>query len=712
MKKSFFLLIAIVFIFKCAQGQNPPIEWGVVPKVQLEMKEYGLNPKTHAVILCDYGKIYFDIYKYELRSFYERHVRIKILTEEGLKYAKIEIPYMGKEEYEKILGLKAETINQNEKGEPVITKMITKDAMIERTDDRWRKLKFTLPDVKVGSVIEYAYKMVSLDFVKFDDWYFQNSIPTLWSELRLKMPETFNYLLFVQREDLLCSNDKNIIYQKLGYTNVPYWDINYDMSGGYTNSVQIELTTNQRRLAMKDLPGYETQPFSKDPDAGRAKVTMHLQEAQVFNFRVAVTTNRWEKMTRSLFLTTLNDYFSMSRRQWQSVSNAIPYYIYRFPESWEVLNKRLLKDDAFSLKLIKHWKYENLLDSITINSGEPKQRMIAIYDYVRKNIHWDGNYSVIPLKKVADIYKTKKGSSSEVNFLLIYLLQHAGLQADPIITSTCSNGPVRKEYPTTKMLNQCIASVRCEGQTYLLDATDPLRPFNYLDKNDMNESGWRVSKLNPGWIEILPPSASNESETVNLTMNNAEITGNVDISSEGYFGLEKRTIIAKTGKEVHQYNLKKDLSDWKINNFTISNEKEIDQPLKVSLQISMVINSKVDSLILKPSLTNVLIKNELKDQFRESPVWFGNTIEKNFSYTLKLDKNYTVVHIPQTVRFHVLNNLGTFDYKATLNENILNYSAILKINKAEFFLEEYSDLKQFFEIIENKLSEVIVLKAK
>lgn len=63
----------------------------------------------------------------------------------------------------------------------------------EQTSEYWFAKKFTMPNVKEGSVIDVSYTITS-DFVcNLRDWEFQHSIPVVWSEYRARIPEYFDY---------------------------------------------------------------------------------------------------------------------------------------------------------------------------------------------------------------------------------------------------------------------------------------------------------------------------------------------------------------------------------------------------------------------------------------------------------------------------------------------------------------------------------------
>ncbi len=63
----------------------------------------------------------------------------------------------------------------------------------EAYSDNLNRAKFTLPNVKEGSVIEYSYRITSEFLSYLRDWEFQREIPTVWSEYKVTIPEYFHY---------------------------------------------------------------------------------------------------------------------------------------------------------------------------------------------------------------------------------------------------------------------------------------------------------------------------------------------------------------------------------------------------------------------------------------------------------------------------------------------------------------------------------------
>jgi hypothetical protein len=143
---------------------------------ELKMTAEPAAPGAPAIIL------YQELYRDDdiKRGFEDNYFRIKILTEEGRKYADIEIPFERFETPwgevgEEVRGIHARTIRPDgsivDFDGKVFTKTIVKTRVL-----RYLAKTFTLPDVQVGSIIEYFYT-VGLPEGLFSDshWILSNS---------------------------------------------------------------------------------------------------------------------------------------------------------------------------------------------------------------------------------------------------------------------------------------------------------------------------------------------------------------------------------------------------------------------------------------------------------------------------------------------------------------------------------------------------------
>src|SRR5882757_5668429 len=123
-------------------------DWQPINPDELKMTSVPEAPEAAAVYL------YRQVDRDDTTNHELNYLRIKILKEEGRKYADIEIPFL--KDNSDVFNVKARTIRpdgtiSNFQGKPV-EKMIVKAKGV-----KYLAKVLVLPDVQVGSIIEYRY---------------------------------------------------------------------------------------------------------------------------------------------------------------------------------------------------------------------------------------------------------------------------------------------------------------------------------------------------------------------------------------------------------------------------------------------------------------------------------------------------------------------------------------------------------------------------
>lgn len=169
------LLVAIgVSLPACAIGFQP------ISPEELKMTSEPLAPGAAAVILGrqvdrdDNGRI----------SRENVYFRIKILTAEGREQANIEIPYF--ENDTNIANLKARTISPD--GSVVdFSGQVFKKDIVKGKYLKYKARTFTLPNVQVGSIIEYYYTIDLAEDALYDShWILSQDLFTRYAQFSLK----------------------------------------------------------------------------------------------------------------------------------------------------------------------------------------------------------------------------------------------------------------------------------------------------------------------------------------------------------------------------------------------------------------------------------------------------------------------------------------------------------------------------------------------
>src|SRR6266850_2414995 len=160
-----------------------PVAWaGFLPVSpdELKMTSEPLAPGAAAILL--YRQVDRD--DNGRTSHEDNYFRIKILTEEGRKYADIEIPFL--KQSENIVNVRARTIKPD-------GSIVNFDGKVfEKTIVKAKGLKylaktFTLPDIQVGGIIEYYYTDDFKEYSLFDShWILSDQLFTRKAQFSLK----------------------------------------------------------------------------------------------------------------------------------------------------------------------------------------------------------------------------------------------------------------------------------------------------------------------------------------------------------------------------------------------------------------------------------------------------------------------------------------------------------------------------------------------
>lgn len=158
------LILSVCLLYKPFLGTTTGDEWLPIDPADLKMTSEPKAPGAPAIYL--YRQV--DRKDQSRAGTEYNYLRIKILTEEGRKYANIEIPYFKQDASINISNIRARAIRPD----GTVTNFDGKiyDKVAEKTKGVKTMVKaFSLPDVQVGSIVEYHFNY------DFSDYYIFNS---------------------------------------------------------------------------------------------------------------------------------------------------------------------------------------------------------------------------------------------------------------------------------------------------------------------------------------------------------------------------------------------------------------------------------------------------------------------------------------------------------------------------------------------------------
>ena len=180
MRKRSLLLLLSLFIAVNALGRNDATsaEFRDPTPAEKVMTTVDFAPGAAAVIL-NWHQVVDD-----KNSFRSDYFRIKILTEEGKKYGDVEVPHIAL--LSDVNHIKARTVRPD--GTIAAFDGKTFDKVVVKVGGvRVISKTFTLPDVQVGSIIEYRYDIASRGNIVYDtEFSLQRELPIIHEEIQLE----------------------------------------------------------------------------------------------------------------------------------------------------------------------------------------------------------------------------------------------------------------------------------------------------------------------------------------------------------------------------------------------------------------------------------------------------------------------------------------------------------------------------------------------
>ncbi|MFY0601925.1 MAG: DUF3857 domain-containing protein [Cyclobacteriaceae bacterium] len=611
------------------------------------------DPEAPAVILFDKGKTKFADFDgwYELD--FTRTKRIKILSEEGLKNATFEI-YLYEDGYEKTEfaeDIEGFTYNLIDGVKIERTPLDPKEIYEEKENKYWKKKVFTMPQVKVGSVIEVTYRVTSPFFFNLQDWEFQSSIPTVHSEYTVWMIPFYEYVTLLQGTRKL---DKKESYVSKGISR--YWS-------------DVEFQDMINTWVKKDVPAFKDESYISSRNDYIMKIDFQLSK-----------------------------YYSPYGGEKEIMT------------TWPQLIEDLEDSDRFGKFIKKSTKVgSNILESeLDITGLDQAQKAQAIIEYVKSTFKWDGFYGKYAIDNPKTLLKKKSGNIASINLFLIGLLRAADIDAKPVILSTRSHGKINTNYPFLSYFNYVITMVDTGTGSYLTDGTEHSLPYNRLPIRCMNNTGLAIGGEEPLWVDLYSEIESIDSKRLQLSfdLENQVVSSSVTNVLTEFDAYAQKKKFKNDGKSIQENLLKSGFS--KVEGLDTRNYDSSMKPYIIAYKGANDMEIIDGKILVKPLLNFPISSNHFTQKTRTYPVDFIYKKKEEFFSTFDLPKNYRAVYIPES--YTIDNQLVSIKYSVSVKGNNVSTQAEINLKKAVYTSGEYNRLKSYFGKIVKYFNDAIVLE--
>jgi hypothetical protein len=426
-----------------------------------------------AIIIYEYGKAFFKDNDIDDKIVFEYHTKVKILNSSGLNRRFVDIQLYKQDRMDETISDIA-GITYNLEGDEIKKYDLVKDNIVEiQKDWHYKSISFQLPNVKIGSIIEYSYKITSNFHDDFITWSFQKDIPVIQSEFIASIPNNYKYNIHepkyinYQKKELQTSIRssliKTMVYLKSDITDPNIINDSYSHHESQSNySIECKNIVWKAR----DIPPAQ----------------QNISEPDKLEFELISYTYPEIPLTGSYLA-------------------AIAFLpIKPTPFTWLDLNNYLLNHNYLGKELKKIDFFEKYVKSITNSSEDDDVRINSVVSYIQDNIKWDEKSTLFLSNSLKKIWDKKEGNSADLNLILIAMLRNLNIEAIPLIVSTIEHPG--KFSPSLKNFNYLMTLIKLDDNYYYVDMTEKYKTVQNQGIQSFKSKGFSISSNNPLEIDI------------------------------------------------------------------------------------------------------------------------------------------------------------------------------------------------------------------
>lgn len=675
--KKLVTLFAILLLFQLSvypqQSEStivPNLKYGKPSKEELSLTSYAPDTTATAIYLFHQGKSEFT-YHNTFQLVTEHWFRIKILKPQGVEYANVTVPFYaptdrdaGEERASNVDGCSYNMEN----GKCVKTPMQRESISFERVDNHYKLLKFSLPAVKEGTVIEYHYKLYSDYFIHIDNWMMQEEIPMIYNEYKILIPNVFIYNIEIRGKDFVKMKQKNSAIHATQRSN----------SGVGAPNNNLTITAIESTFISENLPAIrQDESYCWCPEDYKVQISFDLEGT---NFPG-------------------EDYKPYSQK-------------------WEDVDKQLLKPEEklFGQFLSFTNPFRPEAKQLFTTDMGFEEKVINSFRLLKKKLAWNGRYNLYS-KDLNKVIKNGSGSNADLNFIFISILKDFGLKAYPVVLCRRSTGVLPFNFPSLQKLNTfAVAIYDDDKQQYVfLDSSMDIPAFNTLPL-DLCVNRARI--LSPQeaeekkWVDLMALSVNRGFMNIEAKIEGNQITGHRRTMLQGQEAVkyQMEELQKKDSLASDQTSESEEKDRLIVNNLKVKHTENDLSQVEENFDFIMKADHTDDHLYINPMLFPQLKTNPFIQSERVLPVEFPFPYKFTMLCTLTLPDGYEVEELPQPGLIRMEGDDMKCKYMVQKQGNTVTANYIFELRKYIYLPEHYKQLQDFWTKVIDKNNALIVLK--
>lgn len=637
-----FVFIALAVVSAQAQKED----WLPVTQQDLEIKQVPGSPGADAIQLyyADY------INDQEQTEFFYR--RIKVLNEKGNRLADVEIVVLPDDT---LSGLKARTIHPDGKIIEFTGKPFQK-VLIKGRGIKFVARTFTMPDVTVGSIIEYKFKIIDESgSINDNSWTIQHELYTVKESFRMK-PYSGPLKGFEDGYQVAAL-----------YSHIP-------------NNVQPVQKGGGYELELEAMPAFETEGY------------MPPEEDFVPQMRFVYVGRQ---------VSTSDKFWKDAGEKWNAEAE---HFIGNRREIGQAAAEAIGSETGPEQKLRKLYARTQQIRNLTY------ERERTAEEQRKENLKGNQN--------VGDVLARGAGYRDDITRLFVALARSAGFDAAVVRAGNRKDKFFDKGLFSTRQLDSEIAAVSQGGKEIYLDPGTRFCPYGYIRWIRTSTMGLKLDKKGGAFVTV-PGAAYDKAmtrRTADMSLDESGgLKGRITVKFEGGEALEHRLDGLDTDeagkKKLLEDELQESMPAGAVIQLASSEGWETsDTPLTAvfNVEISGYSSAAGKHLLVPSYLFQAKRMDAFKHAERKFPVYFPYAFAESDRVSIKVPDGYTLESVPQeqsmTLGYAGYQNVVEFDGKQLVT------TRLLQVNGIFFRLDRYPEIKDFFGKVQAGDEQQVVLK--
>lgn len=537
----------------------------------------------------------------------------------------------------------------------------------ERINNLYKMLKFSLPAVKEGTVIEYHYKLYSDYFSHIDNWMMQEELPMLYNQYKITIPHVFIYNIELRGKDYIQVKQRDSSIHAT------------EREGGSAGvSKDFIVSAQETTFTSRNLPAIrQDEPYCWCPEDYKVQVSFDLQGTQF----------------------TPNEYKPYSQK-------------------WEDVDNQLLKPE--NTQFGKYLSFTNPFRPETKQAYNSEmsfeEKIICAFQILKKKMAWNGRYQLYS-KELEKVIPKGNGSNADLNFILISILKDFGLEAYPVVLSRRSSGMLPYNFPSLQKLNTFIVAVYdINKQKYVfLDGSMDVPALNILPL-ELSVNKARIlspkEKEEKKWVNVMALADNKSFMKIEARLEGNQVKGHRSTILYGqeaveYQANEKHKQDSIVSNPESNGSLKNKLT---VTNLKVKKQENDRALIEEEFDFVLQTDRTDDHLYINPMLFPHLKSNPFIQTERVLPIEFPYPYKFTMLTTLTLPEGYEVEETPQPQVIRTQGDGLQCKYMIQRQGNTISLNYIFYLKEPIFLTEQYKQLQELWTKVIEKNNEILVLK--